>query len=107
MKTSPRLIVQLVPIYGNHIMFAHDLRHNQIEYFSLRLVGVVRLRLGERYHKSSIFNRQYSIPGLSLLGFAGTCGCRKSATTSRAGGMRLIFKKQYFDHLFYLPSFRF
>ena len=29
---------------------------------SLRLVGVVRLRLGERYHKSSILNRQYSIP---------------------------------------------
>ena len=29
---------------------------------SLRLVGFVRLRLGERYHKSSILNRQYSIP---------------------------------------------
>ena len=77
-------------------MFAHDLCHSQIEYFSLRLVdptlrpvsptgskrarrgmlsiliekterslrlvGVVRLRLGERYQKSSILNRQYSIP---------------------------------------------
>ena len=29
---------------------------------SLRLVGVLCLRLGERYHKSSILNRQYSIP---------------------------------------------
>jgi len=29
---------------------------------SLRLVGVARLRLGERYNKSSIFNHQYSIP---------------------------------------------
>jgi hypothetical protein len=76
-------------------MFAHDLYHSQIEYFSLRLVdptarrgmlsiliekterslrlvGVVRLRLGERYHKSSILNRQYSIPacpGWAYIGF--------------------------------------
>ena len=28
----------LVPIYWNHIMFAHDLCHSQIEYLSLRLV---------------------------------------------------------------------
>jgi len=37
---------------------------------SLRLVGVVRLRLGERYHRSSILNRQYSIqalPGWGLI----------------------------------------
>ena len=40
-------------------MSAHDLCHSQIEYFSLRLVGVVRLGLGERYHKSSIVNIQF------------------------------------------------
>jgi hypothetical protein len=42
-------------------MFAHDICHSQIEYVSLRLVGVVRLRLGERYHKSSIVNIQFRL----------------------------------------------
>ena len=26
-------VITLAPIYSNHIMFAHDLRHSQIEYF--------------------------------------------------------------------------
>ncbi len=64
--------ISLVSIYWNHIMFAHDLCHSQIEYFSNSIdlnrkdrASLLR-RNGyegrERYHKSSIFNRQYSIP---------------------------------------------
>jgi len=42
-------------------MFAHDLRHSQIKYLS-NSVDLNRKDRAKRYHKSSIFNRQYSIP---------------------------------------------
>ena len=38
--SEPSLGKNLVPIYLNHIMFAHDLCHSQIEYFRLRLDSV-------------------------------------------------------------------
>ena len=90
-------------------MFAHDICNSQIEYLSnslnftrkdrakppLRpvslyslgagsgLAGVARLRLGERYHKSSIFNLQFrlararrlslnNLEHISFLGLAGS-----------------------------------
>jgi hypothetical protein len=42
-------------------MFANDLCHSQIEYLS-NFIGLNRKDRVKRYHKSSIFNRQYSIP---------------------------------------------
>jgi hypothetical protein len=42
-------------------MFAHDLCHNQIEYFR-NAIDLDRKDRAKRYHKSSIFNRQSSIP---------------------------------------------
>ena len=54
-------------------MFAQDLYHSQINILemlstynekterSLRLVEVIRLRLGERYNKSSIVNIQFRL----------------------------------------------
>ena len=42
-------------------MFAHDLCHSQIEYLS-NAIDLNRKDRAKRYHKSSIFNRQYSIP---------------------------------------------
>jgi hypothetical protein len=44
-------------------MFAHDLRHNQIEYLS-NSTDLNRKDRAERFHKSSIFNLQYSFPAL-------------------------------------------
>ena len=47
----------LGPIYWNHIMFAHDLRHSQIEYLSnstRRTIDFNRKDRAKRYHKSSI-----------------------------------------------------
>ena len=52
---------ELVPIYWNHIMFAHDLCDSRIEYFR-NAIDLNRKDRAKRYHKSSIFNRQYSIP---------------------------------------------
>ncbi len=51
-------------------MFAHDLCHSPIEYFRNstrreplgRTIDLNRKDRAQRYHKSSIFNRQYSIP---------------------------------------------
>ena len=54
----------LVPIYWNHIMFAHDLCQSQIEYVR-NAIDLNRKDRAKRYHKSSIFNRQYSIPACS------------------------------------------
>jgi hypothetical protein len=42
-------------------MFAHDLCHSQIEYLS-NSIDFNRKDSAKRYHKTSIFNRQYSIP---------------------------------------------
>jgi hypothetical protein len=42
-------------------MFADDLCHNQIEYLA-NSIDLIRKDRAKRYHKSSIFNRQYSIP---------------------------------------------
>ena len=42
-------------------MFAHDLYHSQIEYL-VNSVDLNRKDRAKRYHKSSIFIRQYSIP---------------------------------------------
>jgi hypothetical protein len=42
-------------------MFAHDLCHSRIEYLS-NSIDLNRKDRAKRYHKSSIFNRQYSIP---------------------------------------------
>jgi hypothetical protein len=42
-------------------MFAHDLCHSQIEYLS-NAIDLNRKDRAKRYHKSSIFNLQYSIP---------------------------------------------
>jgi hypothetical protein len=54
-------------------MFAHDLRHSQIEYFR-NAIDLDRKDRAKRYHKSSIVNLQSSIPaypgwGLKILGF--------------------------------------
>jgi hypothetical protein len=43
-----RLGKSLVPIYSNPIMFAHDLCHSRIEYFSLRLDSVPQGNTGLR-----------------------------------------------------------
>jgi len=50
----------LVPICSNHIMFVHDLCNSQIEYLR-NSIDFNRKDRAKRYHKSSIFNRQYSI----------------------------------------------
>ncbi len=50
----------LVPICSNHIIFAHDLCHSQIEYLR-NSINFNRKDRAKRYLKSSIFNRQYSI----------------------------------------------
>jgi hypothetical protein len=42
-------------------MFAHDLCHSQIEYFR-NAIDPNRKDRAKRNHKSSIFNRQSSIP---------------------------------------------
>ena len=41
--------------------FAHDLWYSQIEYLS-NSIDLIRKDRAKRNHKSSIFNRQYSIP---------------------------------------------
>jgi len=41
-------------------MFAHDLFHSQIEYLR-NSIDFYRKDRAKRYHKLSIFNRQYSI----------------------------------------------
>ena len=48
----------LGPIYRNHIMFVHDLRHSQIEYLS-NSIDLNRNGRTKWYHKSSIFNIQF------------------------------------------------
>ena len=91
----------LVPIYSNPIMFAKDLCHSQIEYFSLRLVDPTARRgmlsiLLERQSEASgsqglyayasesdTTNLQYSIfnsglAGLGLSGIFPTTCCQKN-----------------------------
>ena len=48
----------LVPIYRNHIMFAHDLWNSQIEYLC-NYIDLIRKDRAKRYHKSSVFNLQF------------------------------------------------
>ena len=102
-------VVNLVPIYWNHIMFAHDLCHSQIEYFSLRL-GDPTARRGmlshlnrkdraKRYHKSSIFNRQYSIPACPGWGLIPRSLLRELSDGIVAGWVYISIKATIF--LFY------
>jgi hypothetical protein len=59
-------------------MFAHDLCHSQIEYLCNstrreplgRTIDLNRKDRAKRYHKSSIVNRQSSIPALPGWAFA-------------------------------------
>ena len=50
----------LVPIYWNHIMFAHDLCHCHIEYFR-NAIDLNWKDRANRYNKSSIFNFQFRL----------------------------------------------
>jgi hypothetical protein len=51
-------------------MFAHDLCHSQIEYLS-NSIDFNKKDRAKRYHKSSIVNRQSSIPACPGWAFKG------------------------------------
>jgi len=50
-------------------MFAHDLCHSRIEYLRYS-IDFNRKDRAKRYHKSSIINRQSSIPALPVWGLS-------------------------------------
>jgi hypothetical protein len=65
----------LVPIYLNHIMFAHDLCYSRIEYLR-NFIDLNRKDRAKRFHKSSIFNLQFRlvrVGGLRLWRISQTC----------------------------------